>query len=390
MELETGKRGRTVIKRKPAAGSSTAAAKKKSAADDSPAAPKKQSSFAKKRDKRLKKLSDKFELVSCVCTHHCRGKTVREILAIVRKRFPNIEIMREDPGWIIRRAALKEMLIFRPPYHDDYRQRLLDKFPTLARAEVVSSSEVQNIAERAATVLVRMVRAAARDKKVVNVGVAGGHTIRAFMRALATELTLWVSGMPEVIHFRALAAGFNPSDPSTNPNAFVGFFDNRLIPVQLQFTGLSAPSIVGPDTFEALKQIDDIKEAFESVNDIDIFVTSGSSWHKCDVLSTRMPEADRKLLEEQEIIGDLLWRPISKRGPIEIELSQRAFTLVELRQLKEFAKQGKQVLLTLAPCGICRELKGRLLSCALEQEIVTHVVVDTRSAGQALGEKIGS
>ena len=48
------------------------------------------------------------------------------------------------------------------------------------------------------------------------------------------------------------------------------------------------------------------------------------------------------------------------------------------------------MLLTLAPCGICRELKGRLLSCALEQEIVTHVVVDTRSAGQALGEKIGS
>ena len=103
-----------------------------------------------------------------------------------------------------------------------------------------------------------------------------------------------------------------------------------------------------------------------------------------------MPEADRELLEKHEIIGDLLWRPISKRGPIEIELSRRAFTLVELRQLKQFAKQGKQVLLTLAPCGICRELKGRLLNCALEHEIVTHVVVDTRSAGQALGEKIGS
>ena len=63
----------------------------------------------------------------------------------------------------------------------------------------------------------------------------------------------------------------------------------------------------------------------------------------------------------------------------------RAFTLVELRQLIEFAASGKKVLLALAPCGLCGELKGDLLACALEQKIVTHVVVDKRSAGQALG-----
>ena len=103
-----------------------------------------------------------------------------------------------------------------------------------------------------------------------------------------------------------------------------------------------------------------------------------------------MTEEGREILEKHEIVGDLLWRPISRRGPIEIEVSQRAFTLVELGQLREFVRQRKQVLLTLAPCGICRELKGKLLRCALEQEIVTHLVVDTRSAGHTLGEKPGS
>ena len=56
---------------------------------------------------------------------------------------------------------------------------------------------------------------------------------------------------------------------------------------------------------------------------------------------------------------------------------------------KALGLESKQVLLALAPCGICRELKGELLNCALEQQIVTHVVVDTLSAGQALGKNIG-
>ena len=126
------------------------------------------------------------------------------------------------------------------------------------------------------------------------------------------------------------------------------------------------------------------KIAFESVKSLDIVVSSGTSWHECGALSKRLSDEDRKILEEHEIVGDLLWRPISKRGPIEAKVSQRAFTLVELHQLREFVEQGKQGLLVMAPCGVCRELKGELLNCALEQGIVTEVVVDTRSAGQAL------
>ena len=70
-------------------------------------------------------------------------------------------------------------------------------------------------------------------------------------------------------------------------------------------------------------------------------------------------------------------------------VSRRAFTLVELKQLAQFVRDGKQVMLALAPCGVCRELKGDLLSSALHQRIVTHLVVDTRSAGQALGKLSG-
>ena len=85
-------------------------------------------------------------------------------------------------------------------------------------------------------------------------------------------------------------------------------------------------------------------------------------------------------------MGDLLWRPISRQGPIESEVERRAFTLVELQELIKFVRAGKQVLITLAPCGICGALKGGLLCPILTQKIATHVVVDAGSAGQYVAE----
>ena len=62
-----------------------------------------------------------------------------------------------------------------------------------------------------------------------------------------------------------------------------------------------------------------------------------------------------------------------------------AFTLIELKELQEFVKKGKKVLVALSPCGLCGKLKGDLLECILKHKIVSHVVVDARSAGQMLG-----
>ncbi len=351
----------------------------------------KETTFERRRRRRLKELFGNYELVSLVCYRHVNGEINKNIVKEVKKKFPRVEMTREDPTWIVRRAALKGMLVFRPPRNDDYRVQILERFPTLHRVEVVSSAEVGLVAEESARMLVQMLCKVGQTKNTAHVGVAGGHTVRALMRALADELQELVGGLPKCIHFHALAVGFDPDDPSTNPNAFVTFFDNKLIPANICHTGLNAPAVVTPKMFEELRSHTDIEQAFRAAKHIDIFVTAGSTWHRCGVLRRRMEieKSDREKLEAAGVVGDLLWRPISRSGPIEVETIRRAFTLVELPELRTYVKKGKLVLATLAPCGVCGQLKGELADCILEQNIVTHLVIDTRSGGQLLGKSPG-
>jgi len=351
-----------------------------------PSKPKKVTTFARQRERRLQNFLKNYDLLSFVCFLHTTGATNKEILREVKKKLPKEMLKREDPNWIIRWAAKKGWLRFLPPYHREYRRQIRGLY-ALQEVDVISSSEVNVIATESAEMLVNMLRSVA--KETVHVGVAGGHTIRALMRALAKQMGAPISDMPRIVHFHALAAGFDPQEPSTNPNAFVTFFDEKLITTRIRFTGLSAPAMVEPATYERLKEnFPDIRDAFEAAKKLDIVVTSGSTWHQDGVLPKRMKASDKKTLEAQGVVGDLLWRPISKNGPIEAE-TDRAFTLVELQQLQHFVKQGKKVLVALAPCGLCGALKGALAECILEHRLVTHLVIDTGSAGQMLGAVSG-
>ena len=93
-------------------------------------------------------------------------------------------------------------------------------------------------------------------------------------------------------------------------------------------------------------------------------------------------------VDQEKCVGDVLWRPIARTGPIVTETKLRALTLVELTDLPRMIKRDKQVLLMLAPCGMCHEPKGELLDTILNldpsQQIVTNVVVDSVTAGQML------
>ena len=355
-----------------------------------PSKPKKVTTFTRRRGRRLQDLLKNFELLSLVCKMHTTGATNKEILRAVKKKFPKAKLMREDPNWIIRQTALRKWFRFQPPRHDEHRSEILN-LHALEAIEVISSSEVDVIALEAARMLLRMLRSLGKSKETVHVGVAGGHTIRALMQELAKEIGDPFKDMPKVVHFHALAAGFNPEEPSTNPNAFVTFFDDKFIPTKIRFTGLSAPAIVENDTFEKLKKnFADISDAFEAMKELDIVVTSGSTWHECGVLRKRMKASDQEILEAAGVVGDLLWRPISRRGPIEAKTDLRAFTLIELKQLQRFVREGKKVLLALAPCGLCGALKGDLLECILEHKLANYVVVDARSADQMLGPRSGN
>lgn len=354
---------------------------------------KKETTEARRRRKRLDVLMSNYELVSTVCELHCGGMRAKQIIEELKKyeHLRRVEVLREDPGYIVEQAGKGGSLVYRPSHDAAYRDKILmGELPAPEDIDVVRSIDVNVVAREASRMLVRMLRNV--DKKTVHVGVAGGHTMRALMRALARELVEPIGRIPPTIHFHALAAGFDLNDPTTNPNSFVSFFDRQLIATNIKFTGLNAPAIVDPGMFGKLKDFPDIKEAFDAVKNIDIFATSGTSWlDEHAVLRKRMEAADRRLLEAQRVVGDVLWRPLSLDGPIEIETASRAFTLVELSELQELIRsEGRKVLLALAPCGICRSLKGNLLRSALEARIATHVVCDMRSAGQLLATAQGA
>jgi DNA-binding transcriptional regulator LsrR (DeoR family) len=133
-----------------------------------------------------------------------------------------------------------------------------------------------------------------------------------------------------------------------------------------------------------------IKEAYAARGEIDIFVTSGAEWadeHSLFKSCMKRSEESFKKLEEAGCVGDILWRPVGEHRPIEVATKIRAMTLVELSELPRFIARGKEVLLVLGSCGGCDRPKGRLLRAILNQkgqQLITHLVADSRTVSQAL------
>jgi hypothetical protein len=96
------------------------------------------------------------------------------------------------------------------------------------------------------------------------------------------------------------------------------------------------------------------------------------------------PKAFEKLVAEG-VVGDFLWRPVGKRGPIEADTGLRFMTLVELAYIPGFIAKGNQVLFLLGPCEECRQPKPEILKAllGLKDPLFTHLVVDSRTARHA-------
>ena len=207
MELGHGKENRQNRRKSP----KVSPAKKPTSSgptDEPPGKPKKKkvTTFARQRERRLKALSENFELVSLVCHLHVQGATVKIIRKALKKKFPKVLVKREDPGWIVRWAAkpAQGWLEFRTPLHLAHCVKIRDLF-AVHEVKVVRSSEVAVIAKDAAGMLIHLLRSEGKDE--VHVGVAGGHTISALMKSLAKQMGAAIGDMPKIVHFHALAAG---------------------------------------------------------------------------------------------------------------------------------------------------------------------------------------
>ncbi len=334
-----------------------------------------------------------MELTGVILELFCKNITVPNILEHLQEHYPEAaHLKREDIYPILRKAGAMKWLRYHPPVHLLQTEQIRSHYQRVLRgARVVYTILAKQVATEAAKMLLELVKQyplREKPKQEVHIGFAGGISMRHLASAFAQELLESSDKLPERIVFHSMNAGFDPNDSSTDPNAFVSYFvDQDMMRTRCDFVGLRAPAIVQSAELSNLRKLFEIEEAYKGAKDLDIIVTSGAEWDDPDnslrVSLKRYPET-LATLNEAGCVGDMLWRPLAKDGPIEAETAVRAMTLLELSDLPEFIRKGNHVMLVLGPCGGCKRPKGKLLHTILNQRrrLLTHLVVDSRTAAE--------
>ena len=274
------------------------------------------------------------------------------------------------------------------PCEQDLQARLENRYHLPGSVEVVHSVLTPDVAFHGAHMLLKLVQDHHRkhpQAEAVHVGMAGGMTLRELARTFAELLRVSASNLPRRIEFHGMVAGFNVNNPATDPNSFMAYFVNDPLQVEVGFVGLHAPGIVELDEFAGLRRNKMVNRAYVERDKLDIIVMSAGRWkdgHSSLRKFLRLEEIPEDALANSRCIGDMMWRPLAADGPMGDEFPVRAATLMELADVADFVKRGGDSLLVLGPCGACRQPKTEILESilGLKDRLVTHLVVDSRSA----------
>jgi DNA-binding transcriptional regulator LsrR (DeoR family) len=339
---------------------------------------------------------DIWELRSAVMKYLTKGHTNREILQLMEEEFGEAGRMnREQPIRHLRFVAKKGYVQYNPPHQLPLAQKIRNKFKWLKTVDVVLTTVAADVARAAARTLLELVQECHEsnpERDEVHIGFAAGLSMRALAQSFAELLAFPGPDdleLPKRIVFHSMVSGHEPGNPTTSPNAFFSFFlFPPLLVVEPQFVGLHAPAIFRSHDISTLMETPEIAEAYGQVSDLDIIVTSGSDWddphsslRRC---MERSPESLKMLLDNGTLV-DMMWRPLARKEPVEVETEIRALTLVELSDLPVF-RRTKKVLLMLGPCAKCNRPKGRVLETILAQDkrLVTNIVIDSRTAREVV------
>ncbi len=336
------------------------------------------------------------ELVATVAKYFCRGMPMTQIRRELKEKL-DIPLTREMPYRLVAFAAQKGWLLYRAPLAADIAEQIMQKYQRLKDVTVVRTGVSDDISYHVAEMLLDQVCRLSRTRspdRPVHIGFAGGKSLRKSARHFAEMLREPREDLPKSIVFHAMVAGFNVTDPSTDPNGFFTYFAGEPpLQVRTSFVGLLAPGIVRAADLTMLRSLQYIRDAFELAKDIDIIVTSaGGHWQEahsslCGIYAKASPRSVEQL-NAAGCIGDMMWCPMGKDGPLDIDTEMRTVTLMELSELPGFIERGKTVLLLLGPCGKCGGPKQEVLRSILasDSRLVTHLVVDSRSARGLLNE----
>jgi DNA-binding transcriptional regulator LsrR (DeoR family) len=336
----------------------------------------------------------KKDVDALVCQHFCEGKKATEIAKLLHDKYGK-SVKRTSIYPILQKCAKKKWLLFSPGSLDMLSMQIRQIYPLLGEISVVQTTREQ-VTTRGAEMLFNMIRAkhAVLRKPAVHVGFSGGYSMREVARRLGDLLRMQGGGLPEVIVFHSLGGAFDVDEPTTDPNSFFAYLvQDSDMKVKTEFVGLRAPTVVGSEEIEKIKKWKGITEAYARAGELDIVVTSAARWDDHDSMFYQYmqdsPDCCKKL-DEAGCVGDMFWQPLGDDGPIDAVTSIRTMTILELRDVQQLIKdKNLDVLLVIAPCGKCGLPKTPVLKAALsmEQPLVTHLVVDSRTASELVGSR---
>ena len=387
---------------------------------------------------------DNEERYSLTAKLFCEGKSPSQIQKQLSERFAET-IRREEPYRLLQLASTLGYFQYRAPLEKELGAGLSKEWG-LDGAHVVQTGVLDDVTSRAAEVLLDLIQqewnakrsdiAADRGRAegdrgeaadTVRIGLAGGRTVLRMVRALV-ELLKRVDpdSLPPALGFHTACTGIHYHDPSTDPNAFITYLlrvpgvDTRTFAVPYQ-----APPITRPEVRAMLEAEPEMRTAARSFKDVDILVTSGSTWRIMEIsgsgeirgaphpdpdpfdtdplsatfsqLKALMRQCDKKGYNDlirAGTVADMLWQPLTFNGPTEVETKVQAMTLAPLNRIPDFIDRGKKVLFVLGPYESGFH-KGDVLLAALgahgtvdgggsAQPLFTHLVCDHRTARAAL------
>jgi len=313
----------------------------------------------------------------------------------LKKEFPqHPELTRESLNPLAEEAFKRGFMKLTPPVNKGLRQRLVAKFPGLARIKVnvVETTGPGDNAKVAAVAAEKALKALVRIAKTkggqpVGLGLGPGRATLEFCRFLNDRLNL----LDEVLKLRlvAITAGCPVRLLEYAPISFLNLFPEHLVESKL---GLFAETLVRAGQFKTLCSHTGIKQAFAAKKDIDLVVTGmGDFSDPHDLLSLFLKDSgqDLKALRRRGWLGNVQYRPFTAEGPAhEAPQDLRAVTVFELKDLVDLAlNPDKEVILMARQCGVCARAHAGALSALLRNpglKVFSRLVLDRATASELL------
>jgi hypothetical protein len=272
------------------------------------------------------------------------------------------------------------------PETSKFLTRKMNKHFSWLQTQIAHTTRFEDIAYLGAETLVTTLKKTTwLRQEEVHIGFAGGHAMRILVHKLARLLSETDDALPKTLVLHALVAGFDVTDPTTDPNTFFTLFhDDTKFSTTFKFIGLQTPPRVEAGEYHKLRKADWFLDSYKHAQKLDFILTSAANWsdeHSTFRHSMKRSQPTFDVLDQADCQGDMLWLPLGPSGPLNVNTDIRSMTLLELDDLADFVSRGKQVYLMLGPCAGCDHPKSEVLSAILASKswLISHLISDTRT-----------